>query len=135
MIDICDLPCWFYFNNSETLKPVTLALCSIQELFIIDICTKIGIPQSPQSPYIGQNPDGGISDFRISGKSRTNENCHNSRTSNDIDMKFEPVTKPDKGNTITSKKIDYDAISGNYVIIIIFSVYGQETWSVNLYFH
>ena len=45
---------------------------------------------------IGQNPDGGISDFRISGQSFIKENCHNSRTSDDIDMKLGPVTKLDK---------------------------------------
>ena len=49
-------------------------------------------------------------------------------------MKFEPVTKPDKRNTIRSKKIDYDFISGNYVVIIILPVYGQETWSAKLIF-
>ena len=29
---------------------------------------KPGIPNSPQSPYIGQNPDMGISNFWISGQ-------------------------------------------------------------------
>ena len=47
---------------------------------------------SPQSPYIGQNSNGGIFDFRISGQSFIKENCHNFRTSDDIDMKFGPVT-------------------------------------------
>ena len=32
-----------------------------------DIRAKFGIPNSPESPDIGQNSDGGISDFRISG--------------------------------------------------------------------
>ena len=50
----------------------------------------------PQSPDIGQNSDGGISDFQISGQSFTEENCHNSRTSNDIDVKLGPATKPEK---------------------------------------
>ena len=57
----------------------------------------------PQSPDIGQNSDGGISDFQISGQSFTEENCHNSRTSNDIDVKLGPATKLEK-NTATSKK-------------------------------
>ena len=42
----------------------------------------------PQSPDVGQNSDGGISDFRISGQSIINENCHNYRTIHDIDMKL-----------------------------------------------
>ena len=33
------------------------------------------------------------------------KNRHNSRTSNDIDMKFGPVTQRDKRNTATSKKL------------------------------
>ena len=34
-----------------------------------------------------------ISGFRISGQSLIEENCHNSRTRNDIDMKLGPATK------------------------------------------
>ena len=45
----------------------------------------------PQSPDIGQNSYGGISDFQISGQT-----CHNSNTSDDIDKKLGSVTKPDK---------------------------------------
>ena len=60
---------------------------------------------SPQSPDIGQNSDGGVSDFRISVQSLINKNCHNYRTSNDIDMKLGPVTELDKRNKATSKKI------------------------------
>ena len=33
------------------------------------------------------------------------ENCHNSRTSADIDMKLPPVTKLDKRNKTTSKNV------------------------------
>ena len=49
----------------------------------------MGNPNSPQSPDIEQNSDRGISDFRISGQSLIKKNCHNSRTSNDIDTKFD----------------------------------------------
>ena len=48
---------------------------------------------SSQSPDIGQNSDRGISNFQISGQSLIKENCHNSRTSDDVDMKLGPVTK------------------------------------------
>ena len=58
----------------------------------------------PQSPDIAQNSDGGIYDFRISGKSLIKGNCHNSRTREDIDMKVGPVTKVDKRNKAPSKK-------------------------------
>ena len=34
------------------------------------------------------------------------ENCHNSRTSDDIDMKLGPVTKHDQKNKATSQKFD-----------------------------
>ena len=69
-----------------------------------DIRAKSDIRNSPQSSDIGQNSDEGISDFRISGQSLIKENCHNSRTSDDIDMKLGPVTKLDKRNKTTSKK-------------------------------
>ena len=48
------------------------------------------------------------------------ENGHNSRTSNDIDMKLVPVTKLDKKNMATSKKFDDDVLLANYVVIVIF---------------
>ena len=63
--------------------------------FIRDIRANFGIPNSSQSPDIGQNSDGGISDFRNSRQSLIKENRHNSRTSDDIDMKLGAVTKLD----------------------------------------
>ena len=64
-----------------------------------------------QSQDIGQNPDGGTSDSRISGQSLTNEKGNGkSNTNNGIDMKLEPVSKLDKRNTATSKKIDDETI-------------------------
>ena len=54
----------------------------------------------------------GISDFRISGQSLIKESCHNSRTRDDIDMKLGPVTKLDKRNKTTSKKVDVDVMFG-----------------------
>ena len=50
-------------NNSEMVKAVTLAFCSIQKRFIRDIHTKFGILNSTQFPNIRQNSDGGIPDF------------------------------------------------------------------------
>ena len=70
-----------------------------------DIRVKFAISNSPQSPDIGQNSKGGVSDFRISGQSLIKENCHNSRTSDDIDMKLGPVTKVDIRNKTASKKL------------------------------
>ena len=48
------------------------------------------------------------------------KNCHNSRTSNDIDMKLGPVTKLDKKNTATSEKLDDDVLSANGDVIVTF---------------
>ena len=56
---------------------------------------------SLQSPDVGQNSNRGISDFLISGQSLIKENCHNSRTNDDIDMKLGPVTQSDKRNKAT----------------------------------
>ena len=63
-----------------------------------DINVKFGLPNSTQSPYIGQNTDGGISDFRISGPCLINKNYHDSRNSNNIDTKLGSVSKLDKRN-------------------------------------
>ena len=57
-----------------------------------------------QSQDTGQNSDWGIYDFQISGQSFISKNFRNS--SHDIDMKFGPVTKIDKRNTVRSKKFD-----------------------------
>ena len=85
-------------NKSEKVKAVTLAFCSIQKHFIRDVRAKYGTSNLPQSPDIGKNSDRIISNFRISDQSLINRNCHNSRTSDNIDMKLEPVTKLDKRN-------------------------------------
>ena len=79
--------------------------CTIQYHFIRDICVKLGIPNLPQSPDIGQNSDEFISDLWISGQSLIKENYYHSRTSDNIDMKFGPVTKLYKRNKTTQKKL------------------------------
>ena len=76
--------------------------------------------QSQQSLDIGQNSDGDISDFRISGQSLLNKHCHNFRTSNEIDMKLGPATELVKRNV----KFDDDIMFTNYDVIVIFSMYG-----------
>ena len=107
-------PYWFSLNNFLVFPETVKAFGSIQKHFIRDIHAKFG-----------QNSDRGISDFRISGQSLIKENCHNSRTSNDIDINVGPVTKHDKRNKTTSKKIDDDAMSKNCDVIAIFLTYGQ----------
>ena len=79
----------------------------------------------PQSSDIGQNSDGGIFDFRISGQSFIKGNCHNSRASDDIDMKLGTVTKLQKRNKTTSKKFGGDIMSKNCDVIAIFPIYGE----------
>ena len=71
---------------------------------------RFSIRNSPQSPDIGQTSDGGVSDFRIFGQSLTKENYHNSRISDDIDIKLGPVTKIDKRNKITLQKFGDDVM-------------------------
>ena len=45
-------------------------------------------------------------------------------------MKVGPVTKLDKRNTVTSKKIEDGVMSGNCDVIVILTIYGQfgATW-------
>ena len=85
---------------------------------------------SSQSPDVGKNSDGGISNYWTSDQSFIKKNCYNSRTSNDMDMKVGPVTKLDKRNTATSKKAEYDVMSANCDLLVIFPIYGQfgATW-------
>ena len=54
------------------------------------------------SPDTGQNSDGGTSHFQIFGQSLKKENSHNSRTSDDTDMKLGPATKLYKRNIIVT---------------------------------
>ena len=91
---------------------------------LLETRAKFCIHNLPQSPDIGQNSDRGISDSWISGQSLMKENCHNSRTSDDIDMKLGPVTKFDKRNK-SSKKIDNDVMSENRAAVTIFRIFGQ----------
>ena len=109
--------------NSETVKAINLAFFSIQKYLFSDICAKFGIPKLSQSSYVGQNSDGCIFDFWISGQFLIQENCHKSRTSNDIDMKPGLVTKLDKRNGSTSKKSDDDVMSANCDVIVIFTIF------------
>ena len=88
--------------NVMKLLPVLLTLIWVGER---GVRAKFGIPYSPQSPDIGENSNKGISDFQISGQSLIKGNCHNSRTSDDIDTKPGPVTKLDKRNKATSKNL------------------------------
>ena len=98
-------PLLFSCNNWETVKAVTLVFCSIQLYCIRYILAKFGLPNSPQPSDIGQNSDGGVSKFRISGQSFISKNRCNSKSSHDIDMKLGPVTKVDKRKMATSKKL------------------------------
>ena len=52
------------------------------------------------------------------------ENCHNSRTSDDIDIKLGPVTKLDITKKKVRKKMDDDVMSEN-CDIAIFWIFGQ----------
>ena len=78
-----------------------------------------------KAPDIKQNSDGGITDFQTSGQSFVKKNCHNSRGSDDFDMKLGPVVKTDKRNKATSKKFDDGVMPTNCDDIIIFLIYGQ----------
>ena len=73
--------------------------------FLRNILAKFGIPNLNQSPDIGQNSDGDISDLWITGQSLIKKNCNSSSTRNYTDIKIGPVTKLDKRNTRTLKKL------------------------------
>ena len=75
----------------------------------------------PQSPDIRQNSDRCISNFQISGQSLIKVNCHNSRTSDDMEENLGPVIKLDMKNKKMSKKNDDDIMSANGGVIVNFS--------------
>ena len=106
------------------VKAVILVFCSTQQHFIRNICAKFATTNPSQSLDLGQYSDGDIFDFWIFGQSFINENCHNSRTSHDIDIEFGPVNKLDKRNTATSKKFDDDPMSANCDMVFS-QIYGQ----------
>ena len=93
-------------------------------IFLVPVKSVLGSSILYYSPDIRQNSDGCISDFWISGQSFIKENCHNSRTTDDIDMKLRPVTKRYKRNKTTLKKIYDDVMAENCDVIVIFTIYG-----------
>ena len=76
----------------------------------------------PQSP-VGQNSDGGISDFWIYSQPFIKENYHKLRTNDGIDMKLELGIKIDKKNNTTSKTFAENVKLANYDIFVILSIY------------
>ena len=53
------------------------------------------------------------------------KNYHNSRTSDDIDMKYGAVAKVDKRNKAMLKNVDDDIMLANSDVIIFFPIYDQ----------
>ena len=86
---------------------------------------QIWYPNLPQTTGIGQNSDGGISDIQISGQSLIKENCHNSRTSDDIDIKIRPVTTLEKKNMATSKNWTITSCQQIVTSLFFLRIYGQ----------
>ena len=82
-------------------------------------------PTCPSLQILGKTQTGVIPNSRFLVKSLVKENCHNSKPSDDIDMKLGPVSKLYKRNKITSKNFDDYVISENCDVIAIFSIYGQ----------
>ena len=66
-----------------------------------------------------------FSNYELLFKSLINENCHNSRISNDIHETHGPVTKLDQRNTIISEKLENDVKSAIYYVTVIFPNYGS----------
>ena len=84
--------------------------------FVKETLTTFPYLTLPVSRYWAK--DGGISDFRISGQSFINENCHNSGSSHDIDTKLGPVTELDKRNMANLEKFHEDVKSANCNVIV-----------------
>ena len=109
-------PNFFSLNNPE--RYFTAFINILLETFVPSLISLI----RPSLHILGKTHTGL---FSISGQSLINENWHNSRTSNDIDMKLGPVTKLDKKKATASKKVYGDVMSANCDAIIIFSMYDE----------
>ena len=85
-----------------------------------------------------------ISDYWISSESLIKVNCYNSRTSDNIDVRLGPVTKPNRRNKTTSKRFGDGVMLANCDVIVFFQIMANldqsgsrilEAQSVNLHFH
>ena len=101
------IPLLFSLNISETVKTVTCHFAAFSNFSLETLVPNLVSLTRPSLQVSDKNQDKGISNFCIFGESLTNKNCHNFRTSNDINMKLRPVTKLDKGNTAKSKKLPW----------------------------
>ena len=101
------------------------------KLLVILFIIKRGIPISYQFPGMGQNQ---TAYFRFPDFwSMPFKQCHNWRTSNDIDMKLGPLTKRNKKNTTTSKSIEDIVMQTNYVVRVDFLIFGrfEAIWNLD----
>ena len=103
-----------------------MVFCSIKYLFIRDVHTKFDILSSLQCSDIGENSDGGNSWFVVKfGVTLINKDCHNSRTSDDIDMKLRLLAKFDKRNTKMWKRLMMTSCQEIITSLGFFSIYDQ----------
>ena len=77
-------------------------------IFFLQSIYQLWLMWLAHSNLIGQNSDGGISDFRISGQPLKKENCHNSKT------------RQEKQNNV--KNFNNDVMSANCDVIAIFPI-------------
>ena len=103
-----------------------MVFCSIKYLFIRDVHTKFDILSSLQCSDIGENSDGGNSWFVVKfGVTLINKDYHNSRTSDDIDMKLRLLAKFDKRNTKMWKRLMMTSCQEIMTSLVLFSIYDQ----------
>ena len=117
--------CWFSLNNSETVKAVTWHFVAFSNTLLETFVPNLVFPTSPSLQIFGKTQTRVFPNSGFLVKSLIKENCHNSRTSDDIDMKLGAGTKLYKRNKTTSKRFDDDVMSKNYDITVIFSIYSQ----------
>ena len=80
-----------------------------------------------RSPILDKIPTRVFSISRFLNKAFKNKNCHNSKTSNEIEMKLGPLSKLETRNMKynNAKKFKDEVLSANYDVIVIFPIYGQ----------
>ena len=90
----------FLLITQKMVKARTLVFAACNSFLLETLVPNLISLTRPSLQILGK-----ISNFWIYGQFFVNENCHNCRTSHDIDIESRPVSKIDKRNTVTSKKL------------------------------
>ena len=106
-------PCWFFLNNSETVQGVTLANAAFSNILLETFMPNLVFLICPSVQILGKTQTGVFPIFEF-------QNCHNTRTSDDSDMKLGPVTKLGKRTKQRQKNLTMTSCRKNMTSLPFF---------------